>query len=119
MENGCLCCRAKYKVTEVDHEGFPLHVRYCNDCTQYCPTCKKWKVITQFLPDIMSNGYREWIASSGSGHSPLGQLIGRENYLNECMACKPYRSTQEEEKPPIAKDDVLARLEAILKSSSQ
>jgi len=133
MDNGCEGCKRPYKVDEVDDKGFPLHVRYCNECVKQCSKCGNWKTVKRFYPKTDTPAYEDWIKSRDGSDGPLGLLLGRENYLDECAQCRPFR--QEPPTPlPIAvepivlmppkiappnveeipTEDVLARIEALL-----
>lgn len=120
IDNGCERCRRPFRVTETDEKGYPIHVRYCNDCVKQCQgKCKEWRTVDKFLPNKESAAYQEW---QGRG---LGLLTGRENFLDKCRQCQPFqeepaKKTRAKKEPKVivpepSNSTLLDQLEAMLR----
>lgn len=117
INNGCWNCRDLFKVTELDERGYPLHVHYCNDCVKVCTKCGQLHLVVKFLPDRTSEGFKDWQRTATEKHGPLGILKGRENYIAECMNCRPYYEMPEP--PPLAKEPVIEMRLALIESEEE
>jgi hypothetical protein len=104
---GCDNCEKPYKVTELDARGYPIHPKLCNDCCKQCATCGEWHTVRRFWPNKESSAYEDWITCQ------LGPLVGRENYLDECITCRPYQDSPAKKASP-KKYDTMERLEKLL-----